>query len=417
MVNSSPVVTPVGMTSPTSSLDGAAAVAVAYGRAAKAMKTIGWSEPAAFLAVLADPGAEHQVLAATYDLTAKSLTRATAKAKAEGFLVGNAGAWVVVLPALDGDGSSSPTDVKKNLADRLAVAEAGLLRFGGHKYGSPLERDVALVLTGAKLRFEVQQPYTSFVKTERAWTADFVVKTRVEHEAINVVVEATGRSDAAATIDEKVKALDGAHVPYVVVRGPGDLDGLVQRVVEVAKAAVAERVTVKSDGPLIPDDQKPRVIGGVYVNPRAVRRPGYVPTPAPLVEREPLPPLPPPPPIPGLDLSDSELRRLEELQVDADDRFILDQMAAARAELAQLRASETPDQKKERAAELLKRDYETWRAEHGAAAVAERRHQQMQGHADAVAAYRPEDGERELTGEESAEQDELPDDTEANRGE
>jgi hypothetical protein len=370
--------------------------------------------------VLADPGAEHKVLAATYDLTTKSLTRATAKAEAEGFLVGKASAWAVVLPPLDGDGSPSPTgphDVKRNLADRLAVAEAGLLRFDGHKYGSPLERDVALVFSGVGLKFEVQQPYTFFVTTDRAWTADFVVAVA----NMKVVVEATGRADAAATVEEKVKVLAGAKVPYVVVRGHGDIDGLVQRVVERAKAAAAERAKQEPEPTVVPDDQKPRVIGGVYVDPRAVKRPGYVPTPPPLVKREPLPPLPAPAPIPGLELADHELRRVEELMGEADLRLEQERVQVAReqfrADLAQLRASETPEQKKERAAELLRADYATWRAEHGAAAVAERRHRAQERDADAVAAYRPDDGEVELTGEECAEQDELPDDVEAGRRE
>lgn len=335
--------------------------------------------------------------------------------------MGRAGAWVPVLPQLDpeGGGGAAPTgpqDVRRNLADRLAVAEAGLLRFGGVKFGSSLERDVALVLTGARLRFEVQQPYTSFVTTERAWTADFVVTVG----GVKVVVEATGRADAAATVDEKVKVLDGSKVPYVVVRGHGDLDGLVQKVVERAKAAATARA--RAEPATVPDPQKPHVTaGGVYVDPRAVRRPGYVPTPAPLVHRDPLPPLPAPPPIPGLELADHELRRLEELQEAEDDRYLQERLSAARAQaradLAQLRASETPEQKKERAAGLLRADREKWRA----AAEAERRQraaerQRDQAEAEA-AAYQLDDGEHELTGEESAEEDELPDDTEAGRSE
>lgn len=430
-VNSSPVMTssspPVGTTSPTSSLGGADAVAVAYQRVAKAMKTIGWSEPAALLAVLADPGAEHQVLAATYDLTTKSLTRATAKAEAEGFLVGKAGAWVVVLPPLDGAGSSSPTgsqDVRKHLADQLAVARAGLLGFQGTKYHSPLERDVAVALTGARLRFEVQQPYSSFVTTDRLWTADFVVKARVEQEVLSVVIEATGRADAAATVEEKVKVLDGAGVPYVVVRGHGDLDGLVQKVIERAKAAAAA-VQMTPTVPE-PDDGRPKphtTKGGVYIDPRAVRdRTKPAPAPyVPPVQREPLPALPVPPPVPGLDLADHELRRLQELMEEADLRFEQERIQVARgqfrADLSRLRAAETHEQKKERATELLRADTERWRAEHGAAAVAERRHRAQERDAAAVPAYRPEDGEHELTGEECAEQDELPDDTEANRSE
>lgn len=247
------------------------AVAAAYGRPAKALEVMRFSQAAAFLAVVSDPGAQHRVLSTRFGIKPKSFTRATATAVEHGFLLGRAGAWVPVLPSLDGSSSpTGPQDVKRNLADRLAVAEAGLLRFGGHKYGSPLERDVALVLSGARLRFEVQQPYTSFVTTDRAWTADFVVKTRVEQDVVSVVVEATGRADAAATVDEKVKVLDGAKVPYVVVRGHGDLDGLVQRVIERAKAAAAAMAPTVPE----PDDGRPKAHttkGGVYIDPRAVR--------------------------------------------------------------------------------------------------------------------------------------------------
>lgn len=240
---------------------------------------------------------------------------------------------------------------------------------------------------------------------------------------VKLVVVATGLADTAATVDEKAKVLNAAGVPYLVVRGHGDLDGLVHKVVERAKAAA------KAPAVPEPDDGRPKPYvtkGGAYVDPRAVRdrtKP-YVPPFVATVKQESLPPLPAPAPIPGLGLADHELRRLQELMEAEDERRLQQRLQEARAqvqaELAQLRAAETHEQKKERATELLRADHEKWRAEHGAAAVAERRRraaQRDQADAVAVAAYRADEGERELTGEESAEQDELPDDTEANRSE
>lgn len=401
-------------------------MAVAYQRAAMAMAKMKWSQAAAFLAVLSRPDEQQKVLAEELGIGRSSFTGAISRAKEAGVLDGAWGSWVPLLPHL-GVASSpavSGDAVRKRLAERLAVAEAHAYVFRGVKYGSSLEKEVAVALTGARKRFEREVPYSSLVTTDRKWTADFVLRFTVEGVVVPVVVEVTGRPDAQESLEEKLRALDVAReaVPYVVVRDQGDVEGLVQVVVEKAKAAAAERAAPVPE----PDDGKPKAHttkGGVYIDPRAVRdrtKP-YVPPFVSTVKQERLPPLPVPPPVPGLDLADHELRRLQELMVEADDRQLQERLQETRAqvqdELAQLRAREMPERQKERATELLRADDERWRGEHGAAAVAERRHRAQERDADADAAYGHDDGERELTGEESAEQDELPDDVEARRSE
>lgn len=394
------------------------AEARAFARAARAVAQLGWAEPAALLAVLSEPGAEHRALAEAYGLTTKALTRATAKAADAGLLVGRAGAWVPVLPSPDGTlpADAAAPDIRRRLAERLAAAEGHGLKFRGQRFSSLLERDVALALTAVGWKYETQVPYSTILDTDRAWTADYLLKLRVGDQVVQVIVEATGRADAAAALDEKLAAARTAGVPVVVVRGPGDLVGLWPALVATAKSAAEAAARSKAQAPAEPADsrwQKPYVnAGGVYIDPRAVRRPGTPVSPPPprVPDYSHLPPLPPPDPIPGIDLADWEIRHVHELEESERDALLKKRLAQARAyahaEYGKMMDAEAPA---DRARRLLAAEREKWRQERLAALAAEDARPAPEPVDAAAWARAMAESETELTGEECAERDEVPD--------
>ena len=349
---------------------------LAFAKAATALARIGAMEAAALLAVFARPGAEHKVLADDFKLHAKAITRATAKAVEAGILFGKAGAWVPLLPGDDGCRADDAGDVRKHLADRLSKAESVLLRFNGAKFRSAVERDVAVALAGYNVPYEREVRYSSVIATHREWTADFVVKLKVETRVVVVIIEVTGRPDAQELLDEKLLAAKDAGVATMVVREPEEIHGLVRRLIALVKAVPA---MAKADAPDEPvDPMKPYVTkGGVYLDPRLVnKRRGTNELPsAPPSVRLPLPPLPSPDPIPGLDLADYQLRRLAELEESMDNRFVRDRVEAARtaaqAELAKLKRWETRDERVERAQSILRGDLFDWMARRDAERAAQ----------------------------------------------
>lgn len=343
---------------------------LAYARAAKALATIGSMEAAALLAVFARPGAEHKALAEDFKLNAKAITRATAKAVDGGILMGKAGAWVTLLPGDDGSLTDDARDVRKHLADRLSKAEGVLLRFNGSKFRSALERDVAVALAGYGFKYEREVRYSTLMQTDREWTADFVLKLKVEAGVVVVIVEVTGRPDAQGLLGEKLLAAKVAGVATMVVREPEEIHGLVRRLIALVKAVPVKAKADAPDEPL--DPMKPYVNkGGVYIDPRAIERRGSNHHPvAPPPVRPALPPLPSPDPIPGLDLADYQLRRLAELEESVDNRYVRDRVEAARTaaqgELVKLKRWETRDERVERAESILRGDVFDWRTRRGA---------------------------------------------------
>ncbi len=390
---------------------------LAYAKAAKALKKVGAMEAAALLAVFARPGAEHKALVEDFGLHPKAITRATAKAKEEGILLGNAGAWVTLLPDADDSLSGDGGDVRKHLADRLSKAESVLLKFNGSKFRSALERDVAVALAGFGLKFEREVRYSTLMQTDREWTADFVLKLKVETGVVVIIIEVTGRPDAQELLDEKLLAAKVAGLVTMVVREPVEINGLVQRVFSLATAASTKAKAAVTEEP--PDPMKPYTTkGGVYIDPRGIERRGSnnrPPAPPPPLTRQfaNLPPLPSPEPIPGLNLRGWELEQLAELEKEEERLFIRERAEAARQaaqlEIDRTKRRETPEARVERALALLERDRSAMRAR------LEAKLTRTQHIEEFDKSYF--EGEVELTGEECAEQDELPDDLEAGRGE
>jgi hypothetical protein len=388
---------------------------IAYARAAKALVKMKAMEAAALLAVFARPGAEHKVLADAFKLTPKAITRATAKAVEQDLLMGKAGAWVTLLPGDDGSATDDDGDVRKHLADRLSKAESVLLKFNGSKYRSALERDVAVALAGYNVPYEREVRYSTLMTTDREWTADFVLKLKVETGVVVIIIEVTGRPDAQELLDEKLLAAKVAGLVTMVVREPVEIHGLVRRVFSLATAA---SVKAKADAPEEPRDPNAPFVtkGGVYINPLGVERRGSNRRPsAPPLTRQfaNLPPLPPPEPIPGLNLRGWELEQLAELEKEEERLFIRERAEAARqaaqSEIDRSKLRETPEARVERALALLERDRSAMRAR------LEAKLTRTQHIEEFDKTYF--EGEVELTGEECAEQDELPDDLEAGRGE
>lgn len=379
---------------------------LAYTKAAMALAKIGAMEAAALLAVFARPGAEHKVLAEDFKLTPKAITRATAKAVEHELLMGKAGAWVTLLPGDDGSLTDDDGDVRKHLADRLSKAESVLLKFNGAKFRSALERDVAVALAGFGLKFEREVRYSTLMQTDREWTADFVLKLKVETGVVVIIIEVTGRPDAQELLDEKILAAKVAGLVTMVVREPVEINGLVQRIMALATAASAKTKAALTEEP--PDPMKPYTTkGGVYIDPRGIERRGSNNRPpAPPPPRPTLPPLPPPDPIPGLDLADWQLRHLADLEESFDYRFVRDRVevarTAAQAELAKLKRWESPDERVKRAEALLRGDMVEWRARRDAERVA-----QASSGRDEVDYKVMADQIVEDTGEESAELDEY----------
>lgn len=245
------------------------------------------AEASALLAVLAHPNTQHKVLGETYGLSAKSLTRSTAKAVEHGILHGRAGAWLITYPNVDGlilpdDGTAA--GVRLN-AD-LKALDKDTRSWGGTVFRSRLERDVALVLAASNLPFKYEIPYKDFLDTDRDWTSDFLI----DFGTVRVVIECTARTDAEATIQEKRQACKAAGVRFGVIKGPNDLLGLRGSLNEARRKAETGHPTLTA----APSDHLPVAefsATGRWIDYRGVRRPvelipftpvaSAAPTPAP----------------------------------------------------------------------------------------------------------------------------------------
>lgn len=327
-----------------------------------------------------------------------------------GVLDGQAGAWVPLLPTLDGTVPVSAVDVRKRLADRLAVATDASLVLEGTRYRSPLERDVAVALTAVDFKFDIEVLYPTLIDTTHKWTADFVVRSRNESGPLVVVIEVTGRPDAQDTLDEKLKALVDARVPHIVVRSQRDLRGFVKEVVQLAKAVPSVPKVEDPKDPNAPHVTK----GGVYLDPRGIRRDRTRPVLSPqVVAASNLPPRTTPGPIPGLNIPDWRILQVLNLEEEDDDKFVRDRVGKARevanAELKRRKLTESIEQRAARLLKLLEADTPPYRRRVG---TPDAETSEPEYHID------PRDEViEELTGEECSEQDELPDDLEAGRGE
>ncbi len=281
-------------------------------RLTRTFTDLGDAAAAALLAVMAHPTTQHKEIAKKCGLTTKAITRATKKARDAGLFHGKAGAWTVTLPPLAGQPVDALPDAGVKLAAELRRLETESRSWKGRTYRSRLERDVAFVLTTANVPFESEVPYKTLFATDRAWTCDFVVVLAVDSGLLKVGIECTARADARATMAEKVAACTAANFVLIVIDSVDDLVGLRGRLRDEREKAKARALAASAPAPI--DPTKPYVTAsGRYVDPRAVRPRGYVPTPL-------FTPSPPPPVVvlTPEQIADRALVRAEEALEDAE---------------------------------------------------------------------------------------------------
>jgi hypothetical protein len=154
--------------------------------------------------------------------------------------------------------------------------------FGGRKYGSVCERDVAVVLAALGARTKPQARYREILSCvgydwvaneTRDWRADFlVVRTAGESRAWAVVEVAGVRGDPSykATLRAKERTCLQAGVPWVSL---GTNLTAIPEFIDRLDVIVGEREKLRKDeaGSRVPNSMMPHTTaGGVYVDPRAV---------------------------------------------------------------------------------------------------------------------------------------------------